>query len=61
MTKIKSEIIKRFWRLVYSNSNEPPYQTNYPAKWLSVEEQNYQWEAVKIIWRFYWITEIERI
>lgn len=53
---MKREIIKRAWRIVYSNSHEIPYSTGNLNDCLSVQEKNCEWDAKRIFWRIYWIT-----
>ncbi|HED37124.1 MAG TPA: hypothetical protein ENI76_02600 [Ignavibacteria bacterium] len=57
------ETIKRFWRFVYSNSNEFPFGSKKemnPFCNLCVKEKNCEWDAKKIFWRFYWVTNLTK-
>ena len=58
---MKKEIIKRFWRIVYSNSHEYPFDSSPIYKnELSVKEKNCEWDAVRLFGRFYWITDFTK-
>lgn len=53
---MQKEIIRRFWRFVYSNSHEEPFAEGKSQGDLTVKEKNCEWEAVRLFWRFYWVT-----
>jgi len=59
---MKNEIIKRFWRIVYSNSHEEPFAAHGGVRDYSlfVAEKDCEWDAVRIFWRFYWITSLDK-
>uniref|UniRef100_A0A6M3XUM6 Uncharacterized protein n=1 Tax=viral metagenome TaxID=1070528 RepID=A0A6M3XUM6_9ZZZZ len=52
-----NETIKRFWRIVYSNSHEEPFAEQKGQSSLEVQEKDCMWGATRVFWRFYWITE----
>ena len=56
---MKTETNKRFWRIVYSNSQEKPFTDCSYEKVLplSVQEKNCKWDAVRVFGRFYWVTD----
>lgn len=53
---MEEEKIYRMWRIVYSNSHEEPFATSRPQNWLCVQEEKCEWDAIRLFWRFYWVT-----
>jgi len=62
---MENEIIKRLWRIVYSNSHEEPFTAHDGVKdfrdSLWVQEENCEWDAIRIFWRLYWITSLTKM
>ena len=54
-TKI-SEVIERLWRVVYSNSRY--FDKN--EKYLCVKESDCEYDAVRLFWNIYWITDFTK-
>lgn len=51
---MRQEIIKRFWRIAYSNS----YRfRGHPDNELTVFDIDGEWEAIRIVGPFYWVTD----
>jgi len=55
-TKI-SEVIERFWRIVYSNTRH--FESD--DKYLSVREEGCEYDAVRLFWNIYWITDFTNL
>lgn len=51
---MRQEIIKRFWRIAYSNSCR---FRGHPDNELTAFDIDGEWEATRIVGPFYWVTD----